>query len=42
MPQFLVNQGPRFEKSKPVRRENQVLSRQGLIRPDKRKRARFI
>lgn len=43
--QFMVNQGPRYDrkskKGKP-RRENQVLSRKGIIRPDKRKKAHYF
>lgn len=39
-PQSMVDQGPRFEK-KPVR-QNQVMSKAGIIRKDKRKKVRFL
>jgi hypothetical protein len=38
-PQAMVDQGPRFEK-KPVR-QNQVLSKAGVIRKDKRKKPKY-
>ena len=40
--QHMVNQGPRFDRKKRGRRENQVISKAGIIRPDKRKKAKFI
>lgn len=42
--QHFVNQGPRFDNQvrKRKRRENQVMSRSGIIRPDKRKKAKFL
>jgi len=44
--QFLVDRTPAYEstmkKKKKVRRENQVLSKSGIIHPDKRHSARFL
>lgn len=41
--QHMVDQGPRFEgQKKKGRRENQVMSQKGIIRPDKRKKAKFL
>lgn len=44
LPQCMVDQRPRFEgarRRRKPRRENQVLSRSGMIRRDKRKKARY-
>lgn len=43
LPQFLVNQTPRFDNAKKKRRShpNQVISKAGLIRPDKRKVVKY-
>lgn len=43
----MVNQGPKFEGGKCKRkkcqcRPNQVVSRKGIIRPDKRKKAHYF
>ena len=38
--QAMVDQGPRFER-KPIRK-NQVLSKAGIIRKDKRKKAKYF
>lgn len=40
----MVNQTPRFDnhRRKGKRRENQVIGKGGLIRPDKRKKAHYI
>ena len=40
LPQNFVNQTPVFERK--VKRPNQVLGRGGIIRPDKRKKARYL
>jgi hypothetical protein len=44
--QFMVDQRPVFDNSvrrrKRPRRENQVLSRKGIIRPDKRRKAKYL
>jgi len=42
-PQTKVDQGPRYEGQKRKgRRENQVVGKSGVIRPDKRKKAKFL
>jgi len=40
----MVNQTPVFDNAvrKKGRRENQILSRKGIIRPDKRKKPKFL
>lgn len=38
--QHMVDQTPRFERK--TRRENQVLSRKGIIRRDKRKKGKYF
>ena len=38
--QHMVSQEPRFER-KPIR-QNQVLSKSGVIRKDKRKKAKYL
>ena len=43
--QHMVNQGPKFDnalRKKKKRRENQVMSQSGIIRPDKRHKAKFL
>jgi hypothetical protein len=42
--QHMVDQGPRYEgqKKKKPRRENQVLSKSQIIRPDKRNKAKYL
>ena len=42
--QSMVNQGPRFDNQirKRKRRKNQVVGKSGLIRPDKRYKARYL
>jgi hypothetical protein len=42
--QAMVNQTPVYDNAvrKKKRRENQVLSKSGIIRPDKRKKAKFL
>jgi hypothetical protein len=42
--QHMVDQGPRFEghRKKKPRRENQVLSKANIIRPDKRNKAKYL
>lgn len=42
-PQAMVDQGPRYEgQKKKARRENQVISKSQIIRPDKRKKHKYI
>lgn len=42
--QHMVNQTPVYDNAvrKKKRRENQVVGKSGIIRPDKRKKAKFI
>lgn len=42
--QFMVDQRPRFDNQVKKRRTNgnQVISKQGMIRPDKRKKVKFL
>jgi len=44
--QFLVDRTPAYEstmkKKKKVRRENQVISQQGILRPDLRHKVKFL
>lgn len=41
--QAMVNQTPRFDRrNRKGRRENQVLSRKGIIRSDKRKKTHYV
>lgn len=41
--QHMVNQTPKFENSmRKGRRSNQVLSKAGIIRRDKRKKAKYL
>jgi len=42
--QHMVDQGPKYENQlkKKGRRKNQVLSQQGIIRPDKREKVRYL
>jgi hypothetical protein len=44
MPQAMADQGPRYEgqKKKKARRENQVIGKSGIIRPDKRKKQTYL
>ena len=41
-PQSMVDQTPRYDKKFKARRENQVMSKKGVIRPDKRKKAKYL
>lgn len=43
-PQRFVNQTPVYDNAvrKKMRRPNQVLSKRGVIRPDKRKKAKYL
>lgn len=43
-PQCLVDQGPRYENQmrKRARRKNQVIGKGGIIRPDKRCKAKYL
>lgn len=43
--QMMVDQTPRYDnqfRKRRGRRENQVIGRSGIIRPDKRKKAKFF
>lgn len=46
--QMMVDQGPRFEskgvfkKPRGLRSSNQVMGKQGIIRPDKRKKHKYL
>jgi hypothetical protein len=39
--QAMVNQGPRYDR-KWKRRSNQVMGKSGIIRPDKRKKSKYL
>lgn len=40
-PQTFVDQRPAFDRKRRGRRENQVIGKAGIIRPDKRKKAKY-
>ena len=42
--QFMVSQEPKFENQlkRKARRKNQIISQAGIIRPDKREKARYL
>ncbi len=42
MGQFMVDQTPRYDNRSRGRRPNQAMSKAGIIRPDKRKKVKFI
>lgn len=45
MGQHMVDQGPRFDnqiRKGKRRRENQVIGKAGIIRPDKRKKVKYL
>lgn len=43
VPQCMVDQRPRFERKRQrARRGNQVIGKAGIIRPDKRKKAKYF
>lgn len=46
-PQAMVNQAPRFDgqrrkRNRRGRREQQVIGKAGIIRPDKRRKAKYL
>lgn len=40
--QHFVNQTPRYDNATRKRRVNQVIGKGGIIRPDKRKKAKYL
>ena len=41
--QAMVNQGPKYDnRVRKAHRPNQVLSKKGIIRPDKRKKSKYV
>lgn len=41
-PQSFVDQTPRYDRKGKGRRPNQVVGKKGIIRPDKRKKAKYL
>lgn len=41
-PQMMVDQGPKYDMRRGRRRKNQAMGRGGIIRPDKRYKAKYL